>query len=276
MSSATIKHPLRVFISSKCGGKYSVARKALETLLKSTGLVEVYVFENEPASSEDTQSAYLEYVDQSNLCIFLVDNQDGAPPAVLSEEKRAKDKSLRLLYIFCDEFEKRPTPMQESIKNSLSQKYQVVHEFSDIVSTAYDSVMQDLIAVYKRKEKPFLETESNVAESVDGISQLNVKSDTLHFSKSIESEEVYKTLTANLIPRKPNDNQKETTILEKLLSEQLKVVLSQKAFDTTIIDEISNESTREKNDAVTDLLKLRFAAQKSYFSAQYEECMKSL
>ena len=73
MSSATIKHPLRVFISSKCGGKYSVARKALETLLKSTGLVEVYVFENEPASSEDTQSAYLEYVDQSNLCIFLVD-----------------------------------------------------------------------------------------------------------------------------------------------------------------------------------------------------------
>lgn len=146
MSSAMIKHPLRVFISSKCGGKYSIARKALETLLKSTGLVEVYVFENEPASSEDTQSAYLEYVDQSNLCIFLVDNQDGAPPAVLSEEKRAKDKSLRLLYIFCDEFEKRPTAMQESIKNSLSQKYQVVHEFSDIVSTAYDSVMQDLIS----------------------------------------------------------------------------------------------------------------------------------
>ena len=276
MSSAMIKHPLRVFISSKCGGKYSIARKALETLLKSTGLVEVYVFENEPASSEDTQSAYLEYVDQSNLCIFLVDNQDGAPPAVLSEEKRAKDKSLRLLYIFCDEFEKKSTPMQENIKNSLSQKYQVVHEFSDIVSTAYDSVMQDLIAVYKRKEKPFLETEPNVAESVDGISQLNVKLDTLHFSKSIESEEVYKTLTANLIPRKPNDNQKETTILEKLLSEQLKVVLSQKAFDTTIIDEISNELTREKNDTVTDLLKLRFAAQKSYFSAQYEECMKSL
>ena len=276
MSSAMIKHPLRVFISSKCGGKYSIARKALETLLKSTGLVEVYVFENEPASSEDTQSAYLEYVDQSNLCIFLVDNQDGAPPAVLSEEKRAKDKSLRLLYIFCDESEKRPTPMQENIKNSLSQKYQVVHEFSDIVSTAYDSVMQDLIAVYKRKEKPFLETESNVAENVDDISQLNVKLGTLHFSKSSESEEVYKTLTANLIPRKPNENQKETTILEKLFSEQLKVVLSQKAFDATIIDEISNELTREKNDTVTDLLKLRFAAQKSYFSAQYEECMKSL
>lgn len=273
-----IRHPLSVFISSKCGGKYSIARKALETLLKSTGLVEVYVFENESASSEDTQSAYLEYVDQSNLCIFLVDNQDGAPPAVLSEEKRAKDESLRLLYIFCDEFEKRPTPMQESIKNSLSQKYKVVHEFSDIVSTAYDSVMQDLIAVYKRKEKPFLETESNVAESVDGVSQLNlnVKADTLHFSKSIESEEVYKTLTANLIPKRADQNPKETTVLEKLLSEQLKVVLSQKVFDATIIDQISDEITRDKNAVVADLLKQRFAAQKLYFSAQYEECMKSL
>lgn len=276
MSSAIIEHPLRVFISSKCGGKYSIARKALETLLKSTGLVEVYVFENEPASSEDTQSAYLEYVDQSNLCVFLVDNQDGASPAVLSEEKRAKDKSLRLLYIFCDEFKKTPTPMQESIKNSLSQKYKVVHEFADIVTTAYDSVMQDLIAVYKRKENSFIETESDVAESVDDIRQLNVKADALHFCKLIESEGVYKTLTANLIPSRLDKNPEETTALEKLLSEQLKVVLSQRSFDATIIDQISNEITREKNNVVADLLKLRFAAQKSYFSAQYEECMKSL
>lgn len=276
MSSAMIKHPLRVFISSKCGGKYSIARKALETLLKSTGLVEVYVFENETASSEDTQSAYLEYVDQSNLCVFLVDNQDGASPAVLSEEKRAKDKSLRLLYIFCDEFEKTPTPMQESIKGSLSQKYKVVHELADIVTTAYDSVMQDLIAVYKRKENLFIETESDVAESVDDIRQLNVKADALHFGKLIESEGVYKTLTANLIPGESDENPKETTVLEELLSEQLKVVLSQRSFDATIIDQISNEITREKNNVVADLLKLRFAAQKSYFSAQYEECMKSL
>ena len=276
MSSAIIKHPLRVFISSKCGGKYSIARKALETLLKSTGLVEVYVFENESASSEDTKSSYLEYIDQSNLCIFLIDNQDGASPAVLSEEKRAKDKSLRLLYIFCDESEKKPTPMQESIKNSLSQKYQVVHEFSDIVSTAYDSVMQDLIAVYKRKEPQFSETDSGILESADDTSQFNVRADTLHFSKSIESEEVYKTLAANLIPRDSDETHKETTVLEKLLSEQLKVVLSQKTFDASIIDQISNEMTRGKNSAVSDLLKLRFTAQKSYFSAQYGECLKIL
>ena len=134
MSYSGIEHKLRVFISSKCGGKYTIARKSLQKLLEVTGLIETYVFETDPASSEDTQSAYLEYVDGSNLCIFLVDNADGVPPAVLSEEKRAKDKHLRLIYLFCDENKKEPTPMQEEIRKKLSQKYFVVHEFSDIVS----------------------------------------------------------------------------------------------------------------------------------------------
>lgn len=49
-----IDFKLRVFISSKCGGQYSVARKALKALLEATGLVESYVFESAPASSEDT------------------------------------------------------------------------------------------------------------------------------------------------------------------------------------------------------------------------------
>ena len=75
MISSEIEHKLRVFISSKCGGKYTVARKALKALLEATGLIEAYVFETEPASSEDTKSAYLENVDESNLCIFLVERR---------------------------------------------------------------------------------------------------------------------------------------------------------------------------------------------------------
>lgn len=89
-----IEHKLRVFISSKCGGKYTIARKSLRKLLEVTGLIEVYTFEEEPASSEDTKSAYLEYVDGSNLCIFLIDNDDGVPPAVLSVACQAKKKSF--------------------------------------------------------------------------------------------------------------------------------------------------------------------------------------
>ena len=84
MMNTEIEFRLRAFISSKCGGEYTIARKALKTLLKATGLIDVYAFETAPASSEDTQSAYLEYIDKSDLCIFLIDNADGVSPYVLS------------------------------------------------------------------------------------------------------------------------------------------------------------------------------------------------
>ena len=62
MGHTVIEHELRVFISSRCGGAYTVARKALKKLLEATGLITVYCFETEPASSEDTISAYLNSV----------------------------------------------------------------------------------------------------------------------------------------------------------------------------------------------------------------------
>ena len=84
MNQNNVEHKLRVFISSKCGGEYTIARKALKKLLESTGLIEAYVFETEPACSEDLVSSYLSYIDESNLCVFLIDNKDGVTTPVLS------------------------------------------------------------------------------------------------------------------------------------------------------------------------------------------------
>lgn len=275
MSSSGIEHKLRVFISSKCGGKYTIARKTLKKLLETTGLVEAYAFETEPASSEDTRSAYLEYVDNSNLCIFLVDNADGAPPAVLSEEKRAKDKQLRLLYLFCDEIKKESTPMQNEIKVSMSQKYFVVHEFSDIVSAAYDSLMQDVITVYKRKEGPFSSNNAGDIEVQDSKS-LNNETYSLLTSSFSEFPHVYRELTKHLIPINPLKKTEEPTLLERLLSDQLLSVLFLKQFEETVIDGIGSEVIRENSGEMLNVLKLRYQAQKHYFCSHYSECMEFL
>ena len=274
MSYSGIEHKLRVFISSKCGGKYSIARKALKRLLEATGLVVAYVFEMEPASSEDTQSAYLEYVDESNLCIFLIDNKDGVPPAVLSEEKRAKDKRLRLLYLFCDEVKKEPTPMQEEIKVSLSQKYLVVHEFSDIVSNAFDSVMQDVIAVYRRKDDQF-STDKNEDDSEDDKTY-NTETYSLLTTVSSRYPSVANVLTRHILPVNPAKDEVEETALEKLLSEHLKAVVFQKNFDEAIIDGICNEVLKDNIGELCDVLKLRYQAQKCYYLTKYDECLALL
>ncbi len=274
MNYSGIEHKLRVFISSKCGGKYTVARKSLQKLLDVTGLVETYVFETDSASSEDTQSAFLEYVDNSNLCIFLVDNKDGVPPAVLSEEKRAKDKHLRLLYLFCDENKKEPTPMQEEIKASLSQKYLIVHEFSDIVSKAYDSVMQDVIAVYKKKEEVFSTEKSNLEPTDSKL--INAEPNlllTASFSKYLHVADVLNKNTLPLIQLKKND---EKSPLERLLSEHLQTVVYQKPFDEAVIDSICDEVKKENNEEICEVLQLRYRAQKCYYLTKYNDCLALL
>ena len=271
MSYSGIEHKLRVFISSKCGGKYTIARKSLQKLLDVTGLVETYVFETDPASSEDTQSAYLEYVDGSNLCIFLIDNEDGVPPAVLSEEKRAKDKHLRLLYLFCDENKKEPTPMQEEVRANLSQKYLVVHEFSDIVSKAYDSVMQDVVAVYKKKEELF-STEKSEVESTSAKA-LNTETYSLPATSFSKYPHVARVLTKSFLPVNPLKKEDEETSLEGLLSEHLQTVIFQKPFDETIIDSICNEVLKENSGEISEVLQLRYQAQQCYYLTKYNECL---
>lgn len=274
MSYSGIKHKLRVFISSKCGGKYTIARKSLQKLLEVTGLVETYVFETDPASSEDTKSAYLEYVDGSNLCIFLVDNEDGVPPAVLSEEKRAKDKHLRLLYLFCDENKKEPTPMQEEVKTSFSQKYFVVHEFSDIVSKAYDSVMQDVIAVYKRKDDSFSSHKSE-GDSTDEQA-LNIETYSLLTTSFSKYPYVATILTKRILSVVPFKKDEKETQLERLLSDHLQTVMFEKPFDESIIDGICSEVLKETNGEMCEVLRLRYQAQKCYYLAKYDDCLALL
>ena len=270
-----VKHKLRVFISSKCGGKYAIARKALQKLLESTGLIEAYVFENEPASSEDTKSAYLDYVDNSNLCVFLIDNADGIPPAVLSEEKRAKEKQLRLLYLFCDESKKEQTPTQKTIKDSLSHKYRVVHEFADIVPTAYDSVLQDLIAVYKRKEGNLTPNANDIEIATDKKSY-NIERYTLPHIVFSQFPKTCNVLLASINIRNSTVPNPGDTTIENLLSEHLKIVLFQRQFDTETICNISNEVIGIHPENMREILSFRFDAQKKYYNCEYEECLQLL
>lgn len=216
----------------------------------------------------------MEYVDGSNLCIFLVDNEDGVPPAVLSEEKRAKDKHLRLLYLFCDENKKEPTPMQEEVKASLSQKYLVVHEFSDIVSKAYDSVMQDVIAVYKRKDDPFSSPKSEGDST--GEQSLNTETYSLLTTSFSKYPQVATILTKRILPAGPLKKDEEETQLERLLSDHLQTVIFEKPFDESIIDGICSEVLKETNGEMCEVLQLRYQAQKCYYLAKYDDCLALL
>lgn len=278
MVYSEIKHKLRVFISSKCDGKYAIARKALKVLLEATGLIETYVFEAEPASSEDTKSSYLEFIDESNLCIFLVDNSDVVPAAVLSEEKRAKDKGLRLLYVFCNETQNEPTPMQKEIKEKASSKYVVVPKFSEIVEQAYFSVMQDLITIYRRKDDKFSEKHRETSIPEDEVSIPSFSKETYSMPKEryTYSAFITQTLRNGIFPISPSEMVEATSNLEKSLARQLNVILCRSAFNEASFKVLEKEILNKQDMSVKDLIKRRLDAQLYYFKADYEKSLELL
>ena len=70
---------IKVFISSICGdkGKYDRVRASLKRLLEETKMVDVYLFEQEEASTLTAEQHYLWALEESDVCIFLIDNDDG-------------------------------------------------------------------------------------------------------------------------------------------------------------------------------------------------------
>lgn len=156
MNSNTVEHKLSIFLSSKCGGKYAIMRKALKQLLLETGLTDVYCFETEPGSSESMPSAYLDNIETTQLFILIVDNKDNITTATLSEYKRAKELGKRIIAIFCNEESKEKTEVEKEIIEQGLFKYDTVSAFSDIAGLAYKAVVQDMVAVYKKKKNNLL------------------------------------------------------------------------------------------------------------------------
>lgn len=72
-------HKIKVFISSRHGdnGKYDRVRSQLKKTIEETGLAYVYTFEQEAASTLTVRNHFSWVLEDSDLCIFLIDNADG-------------------------------------------------------------------------------------------------------------------------------------------------------------------------------------------------------
>lgn len=145
-----IGEKVRVFISSICGvKKYDSIRAELKKLIDDTGIAKTYLFEGKgKASSFTAQQDYLYGVDDSDICVFLIDNADGVPEGVLKEHQRAKSHPKKSIYLFCDENEKQPTNIQQEITEPEGVKYHVVSRFQDFLTIGYSSLIDNIVSVY--------------------------------------------------------------------------------------------------------------------------------
>ena len=188
---------VKVFISSNCDTsadrergieKYGVMRRSLKCLLDETGICEAVVVEMEMASSSNVDDYYIEELDSSDLAVVIIDNRDGVKDGTQEEINRIRANDKKAIYIFCNEREKESTELEKTLKKDRhNPKFYPAPLFADIPRIAYNSVIDDILRMYKKhcrgKMEPFDEeqkgTESLENKTIDVPDFYSVSSDYL-------------------------------------------------------------------------------------------------
>lgn len=153
MESLQPSRKINVFISSKCdkqGGtpKYNPIRAELKQLIEKTNLANVYTFESEPASTLSAASHYTYALEDSDVCIFLIDNADGIPKGVQSEINTVMNNKIMAIYYFCDENTTAQTTLEKSLMGATYAKSRTVHHFSDLSKDSAKALIDDITLIY--------------------------------------------------------------------------------------------------------------------------------
>lgn len=150
---------IKVFISSIYGNsKYDTVRLELKTAIEETNLAQVYLFETENASTLSVEAHYTFALEDSGLCIFLIDNADGVPARVQREVDVVKKLGIKAIYYFCDEKSSEKTVLENIdkckeyiLKFATGFSYMELDEDKVHTSAVDDWGVQFLTVLFERK-----------------------------------------------------------------------------------------------------------------------------
>ncbi|RPA55536.1 hypothetical protein EF384_09425 [Aerococcus agrisoli] len=192
---------LKIFISSKIGDtaadqKYMLARSAVKETLESTGLFEVYAFESEGPSVSPATAHFTGALQDSDVCIFLVDNKDGVPPGVKSEIEIVNKYQIPSLYYFCQGDEKEKTQVQLELLKPTEAKHSIINSFSEFIENCAQHLVSDVLLTFKRYRK--LQHGQNEISEVDKkIENIEVQMKNPNNNVVLEKEKLVNELCRN-------------------------------------------------------------------------------
>ena len=161
---------IKVFISSICGvERYDKVRLELKKAIESTQLAEVYLFEGAGASTLSAGNHYTWALEDSDICIFLIDNADGIRPGVQTEIDTVNKYKIKALYYFCDETQKEKTALEQSLMGANFAKSKTVHNFSDLSQDGAHALIDDIIAVYHHYCAGRIVVKSDINDEMQGV-----------------------------------------------------------------------------------------------------------
>lgn len=98
---------IRVFISSKCGdsepgnlGRFDRMRREIAKRLDSSPVFAPYLWERGGASTANAEQNYIGELNDSDICVVVIDNKVGVTPGVQKEVDQVIQTDKRALF-FC-------------------------------------------------------------------------------------------------------------------------------------------------------------------------------
>ena len=273
-----VLNPIKIFISSGCGkGKerYNKIRADLKLRIEKTGMAIVFLFEDsEYASSMPSSQFYLRELDDSNLCIFLIDNADGIFDGVAPEIQRARTTGKKSIYIFCTENSKEPTWSQKQLQGPNGEKYFEISSFDSFSDKGYDSLINDIAKIYRYYCNKWL---------VDY--ELDISGNEVVEITSVAEESLKKSLIANIDRTKIHlsksifNNHREvekTSLFDEYCEHFLQVVLGEKTINQFNTSLLLLELEKQQSKDYFTVVQLRWKAITAYFADKLDDCMAYL
>ena len=272
---------IKVFISSICGvKKYDEVREELKKLIELTKLADVCTLENEEASTLSEENHHSFALEDSDVCIFLIDNADGITPDVQKEIDIVKNKNIKAIYYFCDETSKEKTAVEEGL---MGANCRTINKFSSLSENGAQGLINDITKIYHHycKGRLFLPQEDENEEILQfDISNLQ-KQQMITTPKSVLknvdkcAKYILKLISINSGRKFQNDIEK-TSSVDEWGVEFLPILFEGKSIKNFNLSMYLETLKELQDEDYHKIVNLRWSAIQSYFMGDIEGCINLL
>lgn len=274
---------IKVFISSICGNeKYDKVRLNLKKAIESTNLADVYTFEGKGASTLSAGNHYTFALEDSDICIFLIDNADGINPGVQAEIDTVKKRKIKALYYFCDETSKNKTTLEQSLMGAQFAKSKTVNKFEDLSKDGALALINDITSIYHYYCKDKISVKAEVDDSefqgvdIAGLEKTPEPIISKTVIKNIDKCSAYLLkLTTDEEPFSLDDEEK-TSEIDEWCVQFFPILFESKSirqFNTGMfLETLKNQQAEEH----FNVIQLRWQAIQAYFSGDIDKCIEHL
>ena len=254
MSTNKVKDPIKVFISSKCDGKYREMRKRLSKLINDSPLMCSICYEEEGSRSVKSEEFYVNHVKSCDVCLIIIDNEDEISPSVLKEIDTAKKHNKKCLYFFCTENSSEKTQLQEDLYGKV--KYSEIPMFDQIPETVIESIVGDIIFYYRNRNS------DTVDYKISDINTDKYPSTILDISKEskVLCEYLFKIFQLNL-----SQDENKISNIEQEIIKFFQFVFNKHKFLEINFDVLEEYFVSKTEEELKEILTQRFNALNLYF-----------